>query len=91
MNSTVNTPCWEFSPSALVTHEGTPALLQGRLYSFLKDMGVETASLFRAGSQWIKRSFEPCPYKLLGGVESPEGMLAGSKVRYHPNPKQCTS
>jgi len=64
----------EFSPSALVTHEGSPALLQGRLYSFLKDMGVETASLFRAGSQWIKRSFASCPYKLLGGYVGPAAM-----------------
>ena len=64
----------EFSPSALVTHEGSPALLQGRLYSFLKDMGVETASLFSAGTQWIKRSFEPCPYKLLGGYVGPAAM-----------------
>lgn len=64
----------EFSPSALVTHESSPALLQGRLYSFLKDMDVETASLFRTGSQWIKRSFVPCPYKLLGGYVGPAAM-----------------
>jgi hypothetical protein len=64
----------EFSPSALVTREGSPALLQGRLYSFLKDMGDETASLFRTGSQWTKRSFESCPYKLLGGYVGPAAM-----------------
>lgn len=67
-------PVLEFSPSALVTHEGSPALLQGRLYSFLKDMRVESTGLFRAGSQWIKRSFEPCPYKLLGGYVGPAAM-----------------
>src|SRR5450755_3272973 len=33
----------EFSPSALVTHEGSPALLQGRLYGFLSEMSAETA------------------------------------------------
>lgn len=64
----------EFNPSALVTHAGSPALLQGRLYSFLKDMGDETASLFRDGSQWIRRSFESCPYKLLGGYVGPAAM-----------------
>lgn len=64
----------EFSPSALVTYEGSPALLQGRLYCFLQDMGAETTRLFRAGSQWIKRSFAPCPYKLLGGYIGPAAM-----------------
>jgi hypothetical protein len=64
----------EFSPSGLVTHQGSPALLQGRLYSFLSDMGVETAGLFRSGSQWIRRSFEACPYKLLGGYVGPAAM-----------------
>jgi len=64
----------EYSPSCLVTHEETPALLQGRLYTFLSDMPAETASLFRTASQWIKRSFEPCPYKLLGGYVGPAAM-----------------
>jgi hypothetical protein len=64
----------EFSPGALVTRDGLPALIQGRLYSFLKDMGVDTTSLFRAASQWIRRTFEPCPYKLLGGFVGPEAM-----------------
>jgi hypothetical protein len=64
----------EFNPSDLVTHEGVPALLQGRLYSFLNDMEVETVDLFRTASQWIRRSFEPCPYELLGGYIGPAAM-----------------
>jgi hypothetical protein len=67
-------PLLEFSPSRLVTHEGSPALLQGRLYSFLSEMSVDTAGLFKTARQWIKRSFEPCPYKLLGGYIGPEAM-----------------
>jgi hypothetical protein len=64
----------EFSPSDLVTHEGSPALLQGRLYSFLNEMSVETAGLFKTARQWIKRSFEPCPFTLLGGYIGPAAM-----------------
>jgi hypothetical protein len=64
----------EFSPSVLVTHEGSPALLQGRLYSFLSEMSVETADLFKTAKQWIKRSFEPCPFKLLSGYIGPAAM-----------------
>ena len=61
----------EFSPSRLVTHEGSLALLQGRLYSFLSEMSVETAGPFKTAKQRIKRYFQPCPFKLLGGYVGP--------------------
>jgi hypothetical protein len=64
----------EFSPSDLVIHEGSLALLQGRLYSFLSEMSVETAGLFKTSRQWIKRTFEPCPFTLLGGYIGPAAM-----------------
>lgn len=64
----------EFSPSGLIDHEGVPALLQGRLYSFLSEMDAETVGLFRTANKWIRRSFQPCPYELLGGYIGPEAM-----------------
>jgi hypothetical protein len=64
----------EFDPSVFVMHGRSPALLQGRLYSFLSEMGIETSSLFRAARQWIKRSFEHCPLELLGGYIGPVAM-----------------
>jgi len=64
----------EFDPGMSVVHGGSPALLQGRLYSFLSEMSVETAGLFRTARQWIRRSFQPCPFKLLGGYVGPAAM-----------------
>jgi hypothetical protein len=37
-------------------------------------MSADTAGLFKTARQWIKRSFEPCPYTLLGGYIGPEAM-----------------
>jgi hypothetical protein len=64
----------EFDPGAVVMHGGLPALLQGRLYSFLKETDAGTTRLYRSARQWIKRSFEPCPLKLLGGYVGPVAM-----------------
>lgn len=64
----------EFSPSAIVTHEKLPSLLQGRLYDALSEMSPETSGLFRTAKQWIKRSFRSCPFKLLGGYIGPAAM-----------------
>jgi hypothetical protein len=64
----------EFNPGKLVVHGGSPVLLQGRLYSFLSEMSVETVGPFRTARQWIKRSFQPCPFKLLGGYVGPAAM-----------------
>lgn len=64
----------EFDPGMFVVHGGSQALLQGRLYSFLSEMSIETSSLFRTARRWIKRSFEACPLKLLGGYIGPAAM-----------------
>ena len=64
----------EFDPSVVVMHGETRALLQGRLYSFLNEMDAETSTLFRTATQWIKRTFESSPLKLLGGYVGPAAM-----------------
>jgi hypothetical protein len=67
-------PVLEFSPSSLVKHGEAPALLQGRLYSFNSELSLETSGLFRTARYWIRKSFEPCPVKLLKGYIGPSAM-----------------
>jgi len=64
----------EYRSSLLTVHGTLPALLQGRLYSFTNEMRPETSGIFQTARQWIRRNFERCPLKLLGGYIGPTAM-----------------
>lgn len=64
----------DFAPSKIVSHGGVPALMQGRLYCMGSSSDSPAAALILLARKWVRRSFEVCPFKLLGGYVGPSAM-----------------
>ena len=64
-------PTLEFSPSRLVTWNGRPALLQGRVYGFFDKSSPGYERWYKAITHWLRGNFVRNPLSLVGGYIGP--------------------